>query len=283
MVKPVYSRHRSGFTLIELLVVIAIIAILAAILFPVFAQAKAAAKKTACLSNLKQIATANIMYEGDSDDYSVPLGYYAKLNSGTDYVYQYWYGRYTVSGIGVYDFTAGLLQPYMKSVALEDCPEAGSIPVANPPLPFAYGFNYHLVVPVSATYPLGTFTNNMGMNVSSIDATSDTIGFADSARFNGTTLVRFPNLFRPSYAYSSAKYSTVHGRHGGWANVNWMDGHAKGLKVSFPNSQPNGVKGAAYNVGDLVSPKYAYDGCTATYGTGLCNEDYYFNPSKPTS
>jgi prepilin-type N-terminal cleavage/methylation domain-containing protein len=61
-------RSRSGFTLIELLVVIAIIAILAAILFPVFAQAKAAAKKNAALSNLKQTGTAGIMYASDFDD-----------------------------------------------------------------------------------------------------------------------------------------------------------------------------------------------------------------------
>ncbi|MBS1700547.1 MAG: DUF1559 domain-containing protein [Armatimonadetes bacterium] len=59
---------RRAFTLIELLVVIAIIAILAAILFPVFAQAKEAAKKTACLSNLKNIGLAMTIYEGDFDD-----------------------------------------------------------------------------------------------------------------------------------------------------------------------------------------------------------------------
>ena len=62
-----YSRL-AGFTLIELLVVIAIIAILAAILFPVFAQAKEAAKKTACLSNLKQMGTATYIYLNDPDD-----------------------------------------------------------------------------------------------------------------------------------------------------------------------------------------------------------------------
>lgn len=65
-------KSRSGFTLIELLVVIAIIAILAAILFPVFAQAKAAAKKTAALAQLKQTGTASIMYATDFDD-SLPF------------------------------------------------------------------------------------------------------------------------------------------------------------------------------------------------------------------
>ncbi|MFX9608458.1 prepilin-type N-terminal cleavage/methylation domain-containing protein, partial [Acinetobacter baumannii] len=57
-----------AFTLIELLVVIAIIAILAAILFPVFAQAKLAAKTTASLSNMKQIGTGNQLYYNDFDD-----------------------------------------------------------------------------------------------------------------------------------------------------------------------------------------------------------------------
>lgn len=72
------NTARRAFTLIELLVVIAIIAILAAILFPVFAQAKAAAKKTECISNVKQLGTAMLMYIGDYD------GYYPKRIDGTD-------------------------------------------------------------------------------------------------------------------------------------------------------------------------------------------------------
>ncbi len=67
-----------AFTLVELLVVIAVIAILAAILFPVFAQAKAAAKKTLVLSNFKQIGTAMIMYSGDND------GRYARTQTSDD-------------------------------------------------------------------------------------------------------------------------------------------------------------------------------------------------------
>lgn len=76
-------RPRSAFTLIELLVVIAIIAILAAILFPVFAQAKRAAKTSTCASNLRQVATAIQIYQGDFDD--------AYPNTGDPFL---WFGRH---------------------------------------------------------------------------------------------------------------------------------------------------------------------------------------------
>ena len=69
-------RTRNAFTLIELLVVIAIIAILAAILFPVFAQAKASAKQIVCMSNMKQIGLATKMYMNDNDDVCFPAARY---------------------------------------------------------------------------------------------------------------------------------------------------------------------------------------------------------------
>src|SRR5450631_3421527 len=71
------NMNRKAFTLIELLVVIAIIAILAAILFPVFAQARESARRTACLSNTKQIGLAMLMYLNDYDE-TTPSAFYFK-------------------------------------------------------------------------------------------------------------------------------------------------------------------------------------------------------------
>jgi len=93
---------KSGFTLIELLVVIAIIAILAAILFPVFAQAKAAAKKTVCVSNFKQLGLGILMYQNDSDDGYTPSQVGIPPSSGAD------------NTAFTYDWTY-TVQPYIKN------------------------------------------------------------------------------------------------------------------------------------------------------------------------
>jgi prepilin-type N-terminal cleavage/methylation domain-containing protein/prepilin-type processing-associated H-X9-DG protein len=85
-------RRTEGFTLIELLVVIAIIAILAAILFPVFAAAREAAWKTDCASNLSQIAKGLRAYTADWSGYAPPGGYYGTwgyMNSWTERIYRY--------------------------------------------------------------------------------------------------------------------------------------------------------------------------------------------------
>lgn len=115
-------NHKVGFTLIELLVVIAIIAILAAILFPVFAQAKASAKSTASLSNVKQNTTAAIMYSTDFDDQSV----LAQMWGGQ--------GRINVGGPTPMSPWTILIQPYEKSYDLVLDPMATQPKsVFNPP------------------------------------------------------------------------------------------------------------------------------------------------------
>src|SRR5436190_15533824 len=94
--------RRNGFTLIELLVVIAIIAILAAILFPVFAQARDKARQATCLSNLKQLGNAQMMYTQDYDE-TYPKAYHA-LPDGSDWA---WYLE---------------IQPYAKNTSIFRCP-----------------------------------------------------------------------------------------------------------------------------------------------------------------
>ncbi len=85
-------NHRSAFTLIELLVVIAIIAILAAILFPVFAQARAGARQATCLNNMKQIGTGLMMYAQDYDE-TLPG------NSGAGVITRAWESRARPGGL----------------------------------------------------------------------------------------------------------------------------------------------------------------------------------------
>ena len=99
---------RKAFTLIELLVVIAIIAILAAILFPVFAQAKLAAKKTQDLSNMKQIGTATQIYLADYDDVYMSAYYYNNNNGSAP----------DGNGVGGYTHWTGMLQPYVKNLQI---------------------------------------------------------------------------------------------------------------------------------------------------------------------
>jgi prepilin-type N-terminal cleavage/methylation domain-containing protein len=114
---------KRAFTLIELLVVIAIIAILAAILFPVFAQAKAAAKKTSALSNVKQSALGIIMYQGDYDD-TFPIG------SPDDWEhYQKADGVITTTAITGWALTT---KPYIKNIGvLRDPGDSLNNPLAD--------------------------------------------------------------------------------------------------------------------------------------------------------
>lgn len=107
--------RRSGFTLIELLVVIAIIAILAAILFPVFAQAREAARKAQCLSNLKQIGTGISMY---AQDYDEVMPSWPFSGSGGFILGQ----NPTFSGGWYFSMWAENLQSYIKNYTVFQCP-----------------------------------------------------------------------------------------------------------------------------------------------------------------
>ncbi len=104
-----YLPRRSGFTLIELLVVIAIIAILAAILFPVFAQAREKARQISCVSNMKQVGLAVIQYTQDYDEAFPPAVQYA--NPGDPV------------GAPVYWSSTTVIGPYLKSTAVLQCPD----------------------------------------------------------------------------------------------------------------------------------------------------------------
>ncbi|CAN1539565.1 Prokaryotic N-terminal methylation site [Fimbriimonadaceae bacterium] len=158
---------KKGFTLIELLVVIAIIAILAAILFPVFAQAKVAAKATSSLSNLKQNTLAVIMYGGDYDDSAPAVGTWGDRTSPV------WYG---VAGSEFRIWTYDIF-PYMKAAEMLQDPLATPNTVAagwprnlymayNP----QYAYNYTVLSPYA-----GAFKNT----------------YADPMRFAGASLTSF--------------------------------------------------------------------------------------------
>ena len=115
-------RKSTAFTLIELLVVIAIIAILAAILFPVFAQAREKARIATCTSNLKQFMVAVTMYAQDYDE-SMPLSITGKNSIGPGMV---------ALNPGVQEFHVGvLIQSYIKNRGLFHCPDDSGLPAGN--------------------------------------------------------------------------------------------------------------------------------------------------------
>jgi len=123
-----YVFMRRAFTLIELLVVIAIIAILAAILFPVFARAKAAAKKTACLSNLNQIGKSIVIYMGDYDDV-----FPNALDASDRYAPDIWdFNPDFRNRIPYMPLMSEVLQPYLKNHDVFHCPsDDGSFVLDN--------------------------------------------------------------------------------------------------------------------------------------------------------
>lgn len=254
-----------AFTLIELLVVIAIIAILAAILFPVFAQAKSAAKQSTSLSNLKQISLGAILYANDFDDVTPPLYYYDANNltlPTTDGFY-YW---------------AVLTRPYLKSKdVFYDPNDTADDTVLHDPAGHArfdpantlkdyvmggfpsYGLNYrYLNTRINGLDPNGTNPTPfyyVGVSLSSIGSHATTVQFGEStakdkARPGGGTIsttIGYSRIEPPSRWSGVYPFGAAYGQL--WPRYNkdkvligWLDGHVKNQSITglkAPGANPD--------------------------------------------
>jgi prepilin-type N-terminal cleavage/methylation domain-containing protein len=123
LARPKGEAAKSGFTLIELLVVIAIIAILAAILFPVFAQAREKARQITCVSNIKQIALGIIMYTQDNNE-QFPIGWIQDQNTQAITAWP------------------GEVAPYLKSTRVLCCPDDSKAGVIDPNAALGFDMSY---------------------------------------------------------------------------------------------------------------------------------------------
>lgn len=210
------TRKSTGFTLIELLVVIAIIAILAAILFPVFAQARAAARKSVCLSNMKQIGLGMMMYVQDYDEkYSpnrLPNDYNPGAPGGATW-------RYTVT-------------PYTKNNKIFFCPDdTRNVNWSEAYLDAVYynngnTGNYHL----SYAYNGGVFNTGNGVKQAYIQAPATLLMIQE-------TRMEYPDLgyWCTPWDLSGVFHLTGAGAwssHGGMLNWCFADGHAKAMKLA---------------------------------------------------
>jgi prepilin-type N-terminal cleavage/methylation domain-containing protein len=135
--KRFYARRASGFTLIELLVVIAVIAILAAILFPVFAQAREKARQTTCLSNCKQWGNAFMMYEQDHDEtYPLAFGWAPTLGWAWNKSHQVppaWDPAVAGDRLLLYPVHwANSVQPYLRNYGVYACPSGSEVRLFDP-------------------------------------------------------------------------------------------------------------------------------------------------------
>lgn len=227
---PTFPRRSMGFTLIEPLVVISIIALLAAILFPVFGRVRESARRSACLSNLKQVGLGTMQYVQDNDE-CYPVGAPAYRGKG-------W---------------AGELMPYIKSSQVFKCPNDATIP-GGQNFTISYGLNQALVCVAS------TCGNQATPNkLSEFTAPAVTIQYfelqnavwfpkddmpggswAQSPTGNGMigpNLVAY-NASSGSVAYATGPFPTQNAssssyadpRHADGANYAFADGHAKWMR-----------------------------------------------------
>ncbi len=195
---------RRGFTLIELLVVIAIIAILAAILFPVFARAREKARQTSCLSNLKQMALAAMMYAGDYDDKFTFYATYAP--AGTP--------RPVTGGTGTLRWW-DTLYPYVKNGQIFRCPS----------LRGAWGYGWNINMGYIGGHPTRTGEQYEGVIQTTIVYPAETVLMADSDWTRSTADYHGSNSSMLTIPYHVSRFTPQ--RHNGGSNFALADGHAK--------------------------------------------------------
>ncbi len=196
---------RGGFTLIELLVVIAIIAILAAILFPVFARAREKARASSCLNNCKQMGVAVLMYAQDYDEMYVPSFTYGTcLWRGSNYSCTYWFMN---------------LQPYIMNEHVFICPSAYSKGAFS-------GDDYGINTSLCRTLAWG----GTGTKMAEVKYPAMTFLIGDSDYCRNAAVYATSNayvIYGPESGTPSCFSGFMPARHNEGANIVFGDGHAK--------------------------------------------------------
>jgi len=244
-----WKKLTRAFTLIELLVVIAIIAILAAILFPVFAQAREAARKTSCASNLNQIGKGAMMYAQDFDEKMVPSYLEYKVSGREPY---YWAGW------------SDLIQPYVKNYQVLRCP-SGNFQAKAPTSDDAWWAAYAINWRVSGENG-GQASGLDVLNMAGLSFPAQTFWFFDaSAACNDNCRQAdnggWPEAWTYPASANAAAWDGTNGyaaRHQGGANYAFCDGHVKFLKA-------DSVKGSAFNVTPVNGVPANRTGSTPTF------------------
>ena len=250
---------KKGFTLIELLVVIAIIAILAAILFPVFQKVRENARRSACLSNEKQLALAILQYQQDSDE-MYPMGGHADNTS------HFWID-YNLSW-------PKIILPYIKSLAVYRCPDDG---LMDPTGPFNFIGSGNAI-----SYNLNGFQRDYAAFGSGGYVQAGVIGTSDKPSLINAQ-VNFPSdtiLIAEVYNADSNKAEAGPpnntGANGTWFNAFPMQWRA-GLGWSGPyNGSVPDAKNAPNSLGPSPSTDPVYDpsngnGSVSAHHTGMAN------------